>query len=49
MKPTMRVITLIAIFPATTALCMDTAPRFEPGEWQIEMSQEGGAVRRQII
>ncbi|NJM49981.1 MAG: DUF3617 family protein [Sphingomonadales bacterium] len=44
MKSAIRIMALLAILPATTALCMDTAPHFEHGEWQIEMSQGGSAT-----
>ena len=38
-----KAMALSALFLGTAALASDTAPRFEAGEWEITVSQDGGA------
>jgi len=38
-----KMIALSALLLGTGALANDTAPRFEAGEWEITVSQDGGA------
>lgn len=39
-----KMMALAIVFVSTAALANDQPPRFKAGEWQIEISQDGGAT-----
>ena len=44
MIPARKAATVAMLCVSTAALASDQAPLFQPGEWQFELSQEGGAT-----